>query len=73
MGKYSIMVLQGRLAELIVKTKPIIYRKFVTIENGRAVIYVKFQKALYGCLRIVLLFYKKLVLGLKSIGLIVNP
>ena len=44
MGKYSIMVLQGRLAELIVKTKPIIYRKFVTIENIWTVLYVKFSE-----------------------------
>ena len=45
----------------MLKNEPRIYRNFVTIENGWMVIYVKLQKALYGCLRSVLLFYEKLV------------
>ena len=50
MDKNFIMILQRRHAKLMVKTKPIIYKKFVTIENIRTVLYVKLQKALYGCL-----------------------
>ena len=42
MDEDVIMVTQGILAELIVKTKPSIYRKFITIENGQTVLYVKF-------------------------------
>ena len=73
MYKYVIMVMQGILKELMVKTKPSIYRKFVTIENGRTVLYVKFQKELDGCLRSALLFYENLVLEMKSRGFIINP
>ena len=57
----------------MVKTKPKIYRKCVTIKNRRTVLYVKLQKSLYGCLRSALLFYEKLVADLNSIGLIINP
>ena len=41
MDRYLIMVLRGRLAELMVNTKPIIYQKIVRIENGRTVLYIK--------------------------------
>ena len=47
--------------------------KLVTIENGQTVLYVKFQKALYGCLKSVLLFDDKLVLDLNSRGFTINP
>ena len=61
MDKDSIMVLQVILAEIMVKTKPSIYRKLVTIKNGRTVQYIKFQKSLYS----VLLFYEDLVVELN--------
>jgi hypothetical protein len=57
-----IMMLRGRLAELMVKTALNIYRTYITLEtNNRLVLYVKLYQALYGCLRIALLFYLKLV------------
>ena len=59
--------------ELMLKTKPSIYRKFVTIKNGWMDLYVKLQKSFYGFLRSALLFYEKLVFGLKSRGFIINP
>ena len=46
MYKNVIMVLQGSLAKLMVKTKPIIYQKFVMVENRWTVLFIKFQKAL---------------------------
>ena len=57
----------------MVKAKPMIYQKFVTIENGWAVLYVKSQKALYGCLMSALLFYENMVADLKSRGFIIEP
>jgi hypothetical protein len=66
MDEEVIMTLRGRLAELMVKTAPNIYRKYITLEsNNRPVLYVLLQKALYGCLQSALLFYKKLVKDLK--------
>jgi hypothetical protein len=37
------------------------------------VLYVKLQKALYGCLRSALFFYKKLLKDLEDRGFVVNP
>ena len=73
MDDYVIMVLRGRMAELMEKTETSIHQKFVTIENIKTVLYVKFQKALYGYLRSALLFYENLVSDLKSRGFIINP
>lgn len=50
-----------------------IYRPYVTIgKNGKAILYVVLQKALYGCLKSALLFYKKLVADLMEEGFELN-
>jgi hypothetical protein len=67
--KDIVMVLKGRLAELMVQVAPNLYRKFITIDKkGMAILYVKTQKALYGLLRSALLFYRKLVANLEGVG-----
>jgi hypothetical protein len=74
MDKEVIMCLRGRLVELMVKTAPNIYRKFISIDNkGSSILYVKLQKALYGCLISALLFYLKLVKDLETEGYEINP
>jgi hypothetical protein len=68
------MILKGRLAELMVKVAPILYRKDISVDaKGLAILYVKMQKAIYRLLRSALLFYKKLVSNLESTGFKVNP
>jgi hypothetical protein len=68
------MILKGRLAELMVKVAPNLYRKYISVDaKGSAILYIKMQKAIYGLLRIALLFYKKLVSNLESTGFKVNP
>ena len=67
------MKMRGKLAEILVQVAPEIYRDYVTIENGKKVLYVKLQKALYGMLKSALLFYKKLRKDLESQGFVVNP
>ena len=68
------MVLRGKLAELMVKFAPQIYRKYVTLGvKGEPMLYVTLQKALYGCLRSALLFYLKLVADLEGQGFRLNP
>ncbi len=68
------MVLEGRLAELMVQVVPNLHRKYITVDRmGTAILYVKMQKALYGLLRSVLLFYNKLVADLESDGFVLNP
>jgi hypothetical protein len=68
------MVLKGRLAELMVQVAPNLYRKYITVDRkGKAILYVKMQKALYGLLRSALLFYNKLVANLEDDGFVLNP
>ena len=72
-GERVVMKLRGKLAELLVKVAPEVYRNYVTEENGKTVLYVELKKALYGMLKSALLFYKKLRRDLESIGFKVNP
>ena len=54
------MILKGKLAELIVKVAPNLFRKYNSVDwKGAVVLYIKMQKAIYGLLRSALLFYKK--------------
>ena len=69
-----IMALEGPLAELMVKVDPKIYRKHITTnKKGKALLYVKMNKAVYGMLRSAMLFYKKLRADLEDYGFVVNP
>jgi hypothetical protein len=69
-----LMRLDGILAELLVKIAPSLYRQYVTTNaKGKPVLYVQLEKALYGMMKSALLFYRKLVADLTSIGFIINP
>ena len=68
-----LMIMRGRLAELMGTVSPEIYNKYITIENGKKVLYVKLLNALYGTLKAALLFYQKLVGDLESQGFELNP
>ena len=69
-----LMLLRGKLAELLVKVDPKLYRKYViTLRKGILMLYVKLSKALYGMLRSALLFYKKLASELIKMGFEINP
>jgi hypothetical protein len=47
MDEEVIICLRGRLAELMVKTAPSIYRKFISLgSKGNSLLYLKLQKAL---------------------------
>jgi len=72
--KNVIMILKGLLGELMVKVAPQIYRKYLLAnEKGEKILYVRMTKALYGMLKSALLFYKKLVSDLRSVGFEINP
>ena len=58
----------------MVKVDPYMYREYVTTsKKGVPVLYVKLDKALYGMLRVALLFYKKLRRDLEEMGFVINP
>ncbi len=68
------MILKGRLAELMVQVASKLSRKYISLDRkGKATLYVKMQKAIYGLLRSALLFYRKRVADLESSRLIINP
>jgi hypothetical protein len=51
-----------------------LYRKFITTNaTGKPVLYVELEKAVYGMMKSALLFYRKLVADLTSLGFEINP
>ena len=72
--KEVIMLLRGKLAELMAEVEPKLYRKYISKDSkGNSVLYVKMQKALNGLLRSALLFYLKLVKDLEAYSFTLNP
>ena len=61
------------LTEMKVVTDPELYWSFVLYKTGKPVLYIRIQKALYGCLISAMLFYEKLVGNLKLYGFMINP
>ena len=68
-----VMKLEGVMAEVILKIDPNLYTKYIAKENGKDVIYVILQKALYGTLQAALLFWQNLSTQLKEWGFVINP
>jgi hypothetical protein len=66
-------LLEGKMAEIMVRIDPKLYRKYITVENGKQVLYVELKKALYGTLRASLLFWKRLTQQLEEWGYVINP
>jgi hypothetical protein len=62
MDKTVNIELQGKIAELLVKLDPKLYRKHIQLKRGKPVLYVELKKALYGTLRaaLIILFWRKL-------------
>ena len=48
------------------------YKEFVTLEKGREVIYLKLERALYGCIQSALLLYNTFVTKLEKDGFELN-
>jgi hypothetical protein len=67
------MVLEGTMAELLVKIDPKLYRKHLLIKKGKPIMYVQLKKALYGTLQAGLLFWKDLTKNLKEWDFKINP
>jgi hypothetical protein len=67
------MKLEGKMAELLVKLDPKLYRKYVQTHHGKQVLYGELKKALYGTLKAALLFWKKLSAQLNEWGFEINP
>ena len=49
------------------------YKRYVTLEKGKKVIYLRLKKALYGCVQSALLWYELYVSKLQEMGFELNP
>ena len=68
-----IMVIRGRLADLLIEIAPDVYGPMATKDKkGNTVIYVRLLKALYGLMEASLMFYQKLVKDLEAKGFVTN-
>jgi hypothetical protein len=67
------MKMEGKMAELLVRIDPKLYRKHVQLENGKQVLYVELKKALYGTLKAALLFWRRLLSQLMEWGFTSKP
>jgi hypothetical protein len=58
----------------MVKVAPDIYMKYVIVNTkGKTVMYVRLLNALYGIMKVTLLFYQCFVQDLMSIGFEISP
>ena len=67
------MILKIIIAKILVNIYPKLYRKYVVLEKGMKVLYVKLQNYIYGLLRRSLLVFLKLATDLKNNCFIINP
>jgi len=68
------MLLEGTVAEMIVKLNSTIYRKHIWYKkHGKPMLYVQLKKALYGTCQAALLFWKLLLDTLQKLGFVLKP
>jgi hypothetical protein len=64
---------EGEVALLLTQVDPDLYKKFLTTEHGKPVLYVVLEKALYGTVQAALLFWQELTQYLQDMGFALNP
>ncbi|CAJ1952141.1 unnamed protein product [Cylindrotheca closterium] len=66
------MKITGMMVQILIDMAPE-YRKYVVLENGKRVIYVRVLRAIYGMLQSILLFYNQFQSDLEAKGFVFNP
>jgi hypothetical protein len=72
MKDFVLMKFTGASVDILCEMNPE-YVKYVCIENGEKVLYVRLLKAIYGCVKSALLWYEMFSETLKEIGFVINP
>ena len=72
-GDKIIMKIRGVLADILCEMNPEIYTPYIVFERGKKVLYVRLLKALYGMLIASLLYYKRFMKDITTIGFKINP
>jgi AAA ATPase containing von Willebrand factor type A (vWA) domain len=73
MKEFVAMKVVGREAELMCELNPTWKRHLRYDRRGKAILYVRLKKALYGCVRSALLWYELYSSTLKDLGFEINP
>ena len=73
MPDYVIIRLHGSSLKAILRANKTKYEKYIVIEDGREVLYVRLLKAMYGTLKAALLWYQLLSETLIKEGFKINP
>ncbi len=71
MKDFVLLKLVGEAVDIMIGVDSV-YKKFVTIENGKKVLYLKLEKALYGCVQSALLWYELFSGTLLDLGFELN-
>jgi hypothetical protein len=72
MDDYVLLKLSGKDVEIFCEMNPA-YKKQVIFERGEPVLYTRLLKALYGCVKSALLWYRLYTSHLKDLGFELNP
>jgi hypothetical protein len=72
MDDFVILKFTGKAVEILCKMSKK-YLPYVCVENGKKTIYVQLKKALYGCVKSALLWYKMFSETLQDMGFELNP
>ena len=71
MDDYVLVKLTGTTVDIMCKVSDE-YEKFVGIENGKRVLYLRLKKALYGCMQSAILWYDTFKGCLEDLGFKIN-
>ena len=72
--EHIIVRFDRNMAEMLELIEPKIYKPYIQVDStGKKVLYAKLKKALYGCLKSGLLFWRNLAELLQKTGFVLNP
>ena len=66
-------IIDGRMDKLLAKIAPETYQEYVSQRRGETYLYCRVNVAIYGTLKVALLFWKKLSASPKMGGYGINP
>jgi Reverse transcriptase (RNA-dependent DNA polymerase) len=73
MDDYVLIKFTGQSVDILLRMEPKYETKFVIIKRGVKTLYGKLNKALYGCVKSALLWYRLFNETLKQMGFQINP
>ena len=72
MNDYVLVKLTGKLVETMCIISDTYKKQYVTLENGKKVLYLRLKKSLYGCMQSAILWYDTFKGCLEDLGFKIN-